>query len=157
MKLYKLYFKSPIGIIEIETNETSLLSVSIVEEKKKSSKVIPSIIRDSYRQLNEYFEGKRTEFDLRIDLEGTDFQKRVWNELINIPFGEIDTYKGIAEKIGNPKASRAIGNANNKNKLLIVIPCHRVIGSNGQLNGYRGGVENKEWLLNHEKLFKNDL
>ncbi len=151
MKLYKLYFNSPIGIIEIETNDNSLLSVSIVEKKQKSSKIIPFIIRDSYKQLNEYFEGKRTEFDLRIDLEGTDFQIKVWNELISIPFGGIDTYKGIAEKIGNIKASRAVGNANNKNKLLIVIPCHRVIGSDGKLNGYRGGVENKRWLLNHEK------
>lgn len=151
MKLYRFYFKSPLGIIEIRSNQDSLLSVSIVGKKLKANKVIPFIITESYKQLNEYFEGKRTEFDLRIYLEGTDFQKKVWNELINIPFGEINTYKGIAEKIGNVKASRAVGNANNKNKLLIIIPCHRVISSSGKLNGYRGGIENKRWLLEHEK------
>lgn len=153
MTFYKLYFKSPIGVIEIKTDETSLLSVAIVEKKQLSSKVVPFVVIESYKQLNEYFEGKRRKFDLRIDLEGTEFQKNVWKELMNIPFGQIDTYKGIAEKIGNAKASRAIGNANNKNKLLIVVPCHRVISSNGNLNGYRGGIENKKWLLNHEKLF----
>lgn len=150
---YKLYFKSPIGIIEIKTDENSLLSVSIVEKKQLSSKIVPFIIRESYKQLNEYFEGRRMEFDLRIDLDGTDFQKNVWNELINIPFGHINTYKGIAKNVGNVKAARAVGNANNKNKLLIVVPCHRVISSNGNLNGYRGGIENKKWLLNHEKQF----
>lgn len=151
MKLYILYFDSPIGIIEIQTNEDSLVSVSIVEKKKRSSKLIPFIIRESYEQLQEYFEGTRTEFNLRIYLEGTEFQKKVWNELLRIPCGEIESYKGVAEKIGNIKASRAIGNANNKNKILIIVPCHRVISSSGQLNGYKGGIENKQWLLNHEK------
>ena len=151
MKFYTLYFDSPMGIIEIKTDDGSLVEVSIVEEKKRSSKVIPLIIRESYKQLQEYFEGKRVDFNLRIYIEGTEFQKKVWNELLKIPCGEIDTYKGIAEKIGNVKASRAVGNANNKNKILIVVPCHRVISSSGQLTGYRAGVENKEWLLNHEK------
>ena len=151
MKFYTLYFDSPMGIIEIKTDDDSLVEVSIVEEKKRSSKVIPLIIRESYKQLQEYFEGKRVDFNLRIYIEGTEFQKKVWNELLKIPCGEIDTYKGIAEKIGNVKASRAVGNANNKNKILIVVPCHRVISSSGQLTGYRAGVENKEWLLNHEK------
>lgn len=157
MDIYKLYFESPIGIIKIETNDTSLLSVSIVAYKKKSSKIIPNIIRESYKQIQEYFEGERMDFSLRINLDGTEFQKKVWNELLNIPCGDIDTYKGIAERIGNVKASRAVGNANNKNKLLIVIPCHRVIGSDGRLNGYRAGIKNKKWLLEHENKMKNSL
>ena len=151
MNLYTLYFDSPIGVLEIKTDDDSLLSVFIVDKKKRSSRIIPSIIREAYKQLNEYFEGKRTQFNLRILLEGTDFQKKVWNQLLNIPYGQIETYKGIAEKVGNMKASRAVGNANNKNKLLIIVPCHRVIGSDGNLNGYREGVEKKEWLINHER------
>lgn len=157
MDIYKLYFESPIGIIKIETNDTSLLSVSIVAYKKKSSKIIPNIIRESYKQIQEYFEGERMDFSLRINLDGTEFQKKVWNELLNIPCGDIDTYKGVAERVGNIKASRAVGNANNKNKLLIVIPCHRVIGSDGRLNGYRAGIKNKKWLLEHENKMKNNL
>ena len=151
MSLYTLYFDSPIGVLEIKTDDYSLLSVLIVGKKEKSSRVVPLIIRETYKQLNEYFEGNRTGFNLRILLEGTDFQKKVWNQLLNIPYGEINTYKGIAEKVGNIKASRAVGNANNKNKLLIIIPCHRVIGSDGKLNGYREGTDKKEWLINHER------
>lgn len=152
MNLCTLYFKSPIGILEIQTNDNALLSVTIAKERKKVSGTIPFIMSETYRQLKEYFEGSRIDFNLRIHLEGTDFQKRVWNELLNIPYGEIETYKGIAEKVGNIKASRAVGNANNKNKLLIIVPCHRVIGSNGKLIGYREGTCNKEWLLSHERL-----
>lgn len=151
MDIYTIYYNSPIGILEIKTDDYSLLSVSIVDKKRKSSKVVPFIIRETYRQLNEYFEGTRTEFSLRIYLEGTEFQKSVWNQLLVIPYGQIDTYKGIAEKVGNIKASRAVGNANNKNKILIIVPCHRVIGSDGNLNGYREGTEKKEWLINHER------
>ena len=152
MNLYTLCFDSPIGVLEIQTNDNSLLSVSIINHKKKASEIIPLIARETYKQFKEYFKGTRTEFDLRIHLEGTEFQKKVWNELLNIPYGQIDTYKCIAEKIGNIKASRAVGNANNKNKLLIIVPCHRVIASSGKLNGYREGIDKKEWLLNHEKL-----
>lgn len=151
MNLYTLCFDSPIGVLEIETNENSLLSVSIIDKKRKASKIIPLIARETYKQLNEYFKGTRTKFNLRILLEGTEFQKKVWNQLINIPYGQIETYRGIAENIGNIKASRAVGNANNKNKILIIVPCHRVIASSGKLNGYREGIEKKEWLLNHEK------
>lgn len=157
MNLYTLYFNSPIGILEIQTNNNALLSVTIAKDRKKISKTIPLIMSETYRQLKEYFEGNRMDFNLRIHLEGTDFQKRVWNELLNIPYGEIETYKGVAEKIGNIKASRAVGNANNKNKLLIIVPCHRVIGSNGKLIGFREGTCNKEWLLNHEQLHVKNI
>ena len=154
--IYNIYYKSPIGIIEIITDRKSLKSVLFVSDlktMKRSSKVKPIIMLETYRQIKEYFDGKRKHFDLRISLEGTDFQKRVWNELMAIPYGEIVSYKNIAERIGNPKASRAVGNANNKNKLLIIIPCHRVIGSNGSLNGYNAGLQRKEHLIRHERVY----
>ena len=157
METYTLYFYSPIGIVELKTDEMSVISISIVEKKQKSSKVTPFIMRNAFTQLREYFDGKRTEFDLKLFLNGTEFQKKVWNELIKIPCGRVTTYKCIAEKIGNHKASRAVGNANNKNKILIVVPCHRVVGSDGNLGGYREGIAVKEWLLNHEKRMLNNM
>lgn len=151
MNFYTFYFDSPIGVLEIKSDDHSLLSVTTADKKMKSCRIVPFIIRETYKQLNEYFKGARKEFNLRICLEGTDFQKKVWNQLLKIPYGQIDTYKGIAEKVGNIKASRAVGNANNKNKIIIIVPCHRVIGSNGNLTGYREGTEKKEWLINHER------
>lgn len=152
-ELYSIYYESPIGVIEIITDENSIISVLFVEKVKKSSQVKPIIMMHCYKQLKEYFDGDRKEFNLRISLEGTDFQKKVWKELMRIPYGDIVSYKDIAERIGNPKASRAIGNANNKNKLLIIVPCHRVIGSDGNLNGYKAGLQKKEHLINHEKVY----
>ena len=152
--IYNIYYHSPIGLIEIVTEELVLKSVSFVDDQmdiRKSSKLKPMIMMETYRQIREYFDGKRKTFDLEISLEGTDFQKKVWTELMNIAYGEIVSYKDIADRIGNPKASRAVGNANNKNQLLIIVPCHRVIGSNGSLNGYKGGLQRKEQLIKHEK------
>ena len=102
-------------------------------------------------QLNEYFDGKRQTFDFATNAKGTEFQKRVWIALQNIPYGELYSYKQIAEIIGNPKASRAVGMANNKNSLPIVIPCHRVVGSNGKLVGYAYGLDMKKYLIDIEK------
>jgi methylated-DNA-[protein]-cysteine S-methyltransferase len=104
----------------------------------------------------EYFEGKRLSFDLPLKMEGTEFQLKVWNELLQIPFGETRSYKEIAVAVGNPLGSRAIGNANNKNKISIIVPCHRVIGANGKLVGYEGGLDVKEKLLNLEKKIIRD-
>ncbi len=104
-----------------------------------------------FSQLLEYFEGKRKEFDFPYEMRGTDFQKKVWQALCDIPYGETRSYKDIAIAIGNPKACRAIGLANNKNPISIAVPCHRVIGSNGKLVGYAGGLDMKESLLNMEK------
>ena len=98
-----------------------------------------------------YFSKKRKSFDIPIKLEGTEFQKRVWDALIQIPYGKTCTYKDIAEKIGNPKACRAVGGANNKNPIMIIVPCHRVIGKNGDLVGYAGGIEVKQKLLDLEQ------
>ncbi|MFH1194736.1 MAG: methylated-DNA--[protein]-cysteine S-methyltransferase, partial [bacterium] len=102
-------------------------------------------------QLKKYFEGKLKKFDLPLDMQGTDFQINVWNELLNIPFGETKSYMEIAELVGDKKSIRAVGKANGDNKIAIVIPCHRVIGSDGKLTGYAGGLWRKKWLLDHEK------
>lgn len=109
------------------------------------------LIKETAKQLSEYFNGKRRVFDLPLDLEGTAFQVKVWQELQKIPYGQTRSYKQIAKAINNPKAYRAVGNANNHNRIMIVIPCHRVIGSNNNLVGYAGGLNMKEMLLSLEK------
>lgn len=145
------------------TYDTILGSVTFVEEngalvvitthpyhpKEEIYQETP-VIKEAFRQLSEYFSGNRKTFNLPLLLKGTDFQKQVWQALLKIPFGETRSYKQIAEAIGNPKAVRAVGMANNKNPLLIVIPCHRVIGANGKLVGYAVGLDKKEYLLRLE-------
>ena len=108
-------------------------------------------LRDAARQLGEYFAGDRREFDLALRLEGTDFQRRVWKVLTEIPYGETWSYGQLAKRIDNPKGFRAVGLANGRNPISILVPCHRVIGANGSLTGYGGGVERKQWLLAHER------
>ena len=145
------------------TYDTILGSVTFVEEngalvvitthpyhpKEEIYQETP-VIKEAFRQLSEYFSGNRKTFNLPLLLKGTDFQKQVWQALLKIPFGETRSYKQIAEAIGNPKAVRAVGMANNKNPLLIVVPCHRVIGANGKLVGYAVGLDKKEYLLRLE-------
>lgn len=150
-KVYKTYYNSPIGIIEIKATEEGITSIIFVEEEGQRDET--PILRDCCAQLDEYFEGKRKNFDLNIVMEGTDFQRRVWNALRTVEYGRTASYKDIAEQIGNVKAVRAVGMTNSKNPISIVVPCHRVIGSNGKLTGYAGGLWRKEWLLNHEKSF----
>ncbi|MGL5330214.1 MAG: methylated-DNA--[protein]-cysteine S-methyltransferase [Peptostreptococcaceae bacterium] len=152
-KKYYKYYDSPVGILEICTTDEELLSILYVEEKRKNSEDI-SFIKDVEKQLNEYFEGTRTVFNIKFKIKGTEFQETVWNTLTEIKYGEIASYKDIAIKIGNEKAVRAVGNANGKNIINIVIPCHRVIGANKSLTGYGGGLERKSWLLEHESKFK---
>jgi len=151
MKEFKTYYKSEIGIIEIAGTEDGILSVNFVEEKSMGRSEIPSHLKECVEQLDEYFRGKRKEFSVKIEVQGTDFQKKVWTELMKIPFGQTASYKDVADAIGNAKAVRAVGNANGKNKIGIIIPCHRVIGNDGKLVGYGSGIWRKEWLLNHEK------
>ena len=110
-----------------------------------------ALILECKKQLDEYFAGERKTFDLPLSPKGTEFQQKVWQALMEIPYGETRTYGEIAERVGNPKASRAVGMANNKNPIGILIPCHRVVGVNGKLVGYAGGMEKKEWLLELEK------
>lgn len=157
IKIYKLDYESPIGMIEI-IGTTEVITSILFSEANKTINVLqpetPPILAECYHQLDEYFKGNRHEFTIPYHFEGTDFQKTVWNALINIPYAETGSYKDIAVSIGNEKAVRAVGSANGKNKLSIVIPCHRVIGSNRKLTGYAGGLWRKAWLLEHEKSFK---
>lgn len=152
------YYETIIGEIGIADNGKGITNIYI-KDKLKIEKDIEvketKLIKEAASQLNEYLSGSREDFSIPFDLEGTEFQVKVWNELIKIPYGETRTYKEIAEKMGNPKAARAIGMANNKNPILIMIPCHRVVGKNKSLVGYAGGLEMKEKLLQIEH--KNSL
>lgn len=141
---------SPVGNLEITGTETALQEIRFLGEKGKVSDKIPDSLQEVVRQLNEYFLGNRKSFKLELDFGGTVFQKQVWNELIKIPFGKTISYLELAERLGNPKVIRAAASANGKNPIPILIPCHRVIGKNGSLTGFSGGLERKKWLLEHE-------
>ncbi|MDE6751647.1 MAG: methylated-DNA--[protein]-cysteine S-methyltransferase [Eubacterium sp.] len=147
--MYKGYFTSQIGIICVEDNGERLISVKICEDIESNN--MSDLTDNAVNQLKEYLGGARKNFDLPLEMNGTEFQQKVWNELCNIPYGETRSYKDIAEKIGNPKAARAVGSANNKNKFMIIVPCHRVVGANGSLTGYAGGIDMKKKLLELEQ------
>lgn len=152
--------KTPIGIITIKEKNNKIIELqlnsNLVQPIKENEKIKETpLLIETEKQLTEYFNKTRTKFDLPLAPQGTDFMKRVWKELIKIPYGETRTYKQIAQKIGNEKASRAVGMANNKNPIPIIIPCHRVIGANNKLIGYALGLDKKEFLLNLEKNNKN--
>lgn len=152
-KIYQLDYESPIGVIEIISTDEAIKSILFSERNAKKFVIdrdTPAVLKECYHQLDEYFKGTRETFTFPIVYAGTDFQNSVWKALTTIPYGETCSYKYIAETIGNEKAIRAVGSANGKNKLSIVIPCHRIIGANGTLTGYAGGLWRKEWLLNHE-------
>jgi len=148
--LFTSEYMSPIGCIKIITDEESVVSVSFAENNKLSSS-LPAVVENTLSQLDEYFCGKRKSFDLPLNINTTPFRRKVFGSLLNIQYGETASYKQIAEKINNPRAVRAIGGANNKNPIAIIIPCHRVIGADGSLVGYSGGIERKIWLLRHEQ------
>ena len=145
----KSYYKSPIGILEIICENNKLVSLKLVDYCEKSN-IETDFIKDIKKQLDEYFLGKRTIFNIKINPKGTDFQKLVWSELPNIPYGKIKSYSEIAAATGNKNAQRAIGNACNKNPIMIIIPCHRVISKNNNLGGYAYGRSIKQKLLNIE-------
>jgi len=155
-KIYIKYIDSPLKTIEISSTETHIVSIMFKDAEKvpspqrKETEEIPQLLNQCIHQLEEYFEGKRKEFDLPLQQEGTDFQQKVWNELLNIPFGQTISYVDLAKKLGDKNSIRAVASANSKNKLTIIIPCHRVIGSNGKMVGYGGDLWRKKWLLNHE-------
>ncbi|MFS4483593.1 methylated-DNA--[protein]-cysteine S-methyltransferase [Hyunsoonleella sp. 2307UL5-6] len=145
---------SPLGFTKIIGNVDGIASVTILNSEEKITDVIPTVLEDCAIQLNEYFEGTRKNFDLKLNATGTEFQNRVWKQLEQIPFGKTTSYLELSKQIGDIKAIRAVANANGKNPLWIIIPCHRVIGSNGALTGYAGGIHRKQWLLNHESPYK---
>ena len=147
--IYKEYLKSPIGWLEISATTTAVSSVYFGESKGKTS-TANTITTACKLQLSEYFTGSRQIFELPLQQTGTDFQRKVWQALIKIPFGQLASYRDIASRVESPKAVRAVGSANGKNPISIIVPCHRVIGSNGTLTGYAGGLERKQWLLQHE-------
>jgi methylated-DNA-[protein]-cysteine S-methyltransferase len=146
--------KSPIGEIVLTSNEEGLSGLYTPEhpyyKTAKKGMLDPKPFKAAIKQLDEYFKGKRTEFDLNLAPEGTDFQKTVWKALAKIRFGKTQSYGEVAKVIKNPKGSRAVGLANGKNPICIIVPCHRVIGANGKLTGYAGGLKAKKWLLEHE-------
>ncbi len=150
----KTHLKTPLGISEISGSELGISAIKILDETVEPLQTTPDCLRPAVEQLEAYFAGNLKHFDLKIDLAGTDFQKRVWQELQHIPFGKTVSYLDLAKKLGDVKAIRAVASANGKNPLWIVIPCHRVIGSNGDLTGYAGGLHRKKWLLQHEGALK---
>ncbi|SFD23500.1 methylated-DNA--[protein]-cysteine S-methyltransferase [Clostridium uliginosum] len=148
------YYNTKIGRIAIEENGTTITKLYFLNEGMEEEIIEKNetlLLKEAIKQINEYLDGKRTSFDLPLASDGTEFQKKVWNALKEIPCGETRSYGEIAKIIGNEKASRAVGMANNKNPILIIVPCHRVIGANGKLVGYAGGIGVKEYLLNLEK------
>ena len=147
------YIETPIGFAEIKGDENGLSSISVLNENKPKG-IVPEVLEDAVYQFQEYFEGKRQNFTLKLNPEGTDFQKKVWNKLQSIPFGKTVSYLELSKQLGDVKAIRAVAAANGKNPLWIVVPCHRVIGSNGDLVGYAGGLARKKWLLEHESPVK---
>lgn len=151
MELYTAYYLSPIGLIEVTGNEEGIATLYFVDERKSTSTKIHPSLKECIQQLEEYFKGLRKEFGLKLNPAGTAFQKKVWEKLSTLPFGKTVSYLDISKMLGDVNATRAVGNANGSNPISIIVPCHRVIGVNGKLVGYGGGLWRKEWLLNHEK------
>ena len=154
MSLQTAFYKTPLGTAKIVGDKNGIQSVSVLDEDIETSSEIPEYLIDCTNQLNEYFSGKRNDFNLKLNPQGTEFQKKVWTELLNIPFNKTRTYLEQSKALGDVKAIRAVASANGKNPIWIIIPCHRVIGSDGSLTGYAGGIWRKKWLLAHENPVK---
>jgi len=166
MSIELSYFKSPIGIIEIKVSNQSVRSILFNDTEKKNIPIIKNTsLKQSehpltmicHQQLTEYFNGERKVFELPLEQVGTAFQQKIWSELTNIPFGKTISYQLLSKRIGNSKAIRAVGTANGKNSICIAIPCHRVIGSKGELKGYNGDQWRKKWLLEHEGVSTSEI
>jgi len=144
------YVKSPLGITKITGDQNGISAISVLNDEVEMSPEIPEILQEAVNQLQDYFEGKRSDFGFKLNPSGTEFQQKVWQELLHIPFGKTMSYLDLSKKLGDVKAIRAVASANGKNPLWIVVPCHRVIGTDGSLTGYAGGLWRKKWLLEHE-------
>ncbi|MGB5617795.1 MAG: methylated-DNA--[protein]-cysteine S-methyltransferase [Desulfobacterales bacterium] len=147
--IYFDYYDSPIGLIEIAGTSTAVIALNFVAERCREV-ASHSLVAGAVRQLNEYFDGKRRIFNIEMALEGTEFQQQVWQQLQTVPYGCVASYQDIARGVGRPAAVRAVGAANGRNPIAIMVPCHRIIGKNGHLVGYGSGLWRKEWLLKHE-------
>lgn len=153
---YTAYYHSPVGNLKISATGEFITEVSFFDKIEKTGskkKNYPPALINCIEQLIQYFNGERRQFELMINQEGTAFQQDVWNELMGIPFGKTISYLELARRIGDTKATRAVANANGKNNVAIIVPCHRVIGANKELVGYGGGLWRKKWLLEHEMKF----
>lgn len=148
--MYEVYYHTPLGFAHITADDHFITKISIRDEVYEVEPVSSPILNEAIKQLDEYFAGKRKVFDLPLKQPGTDFQQRVWQQLLQIPYGVTISYAQMSNQMNNPLAIRAIASANGKNNLWIVVPCHRVIGTNGSLTGYAGGLWRKQWLLDHE-------
>ncbi|KGR76151.1 methylated-DNA--[protein]-cysteine S-methyltransferase [Ureibacillus sinduriensis] len=156
---HQIHYESPIDLMEIIGTEEAICSIMFSEKMNQEHPTglnTPLVLNLCVQELDEYFKGTRHEFTFPYTFEGTSFQKTVWTALKGIPYAYTASYKDLAVSIGNEKAIRAVGSANGKNRLSIVIPCHRIIGTNGKLTGYAGGLWRKEWLLQHEKILKKE-
>ncbi len=143
------YLQTPIGYAELKGDEQGLSSVTVFDGQAPKG-TVPHVLEDALYQFQEYFERDRKTFDLKLNPVGTEFQQKVWKALLEIPYGKTVSYMELSKTLGDVKAIRAVAAANGKNPLWIVVPCHRVIGSNGDLTGYAGGLHRKKWLLAHE-------
>ena len=159
-----MLYHSPVGFINIKVSDGCINELiyiddetSVIPDKIKLSLSDTKILKKCISQFDEYFSGKRKIFDLPISQQGSEFQQKVWKELLNVPFGKTISYLQLAQKLGDLKAIRAAASANGRNKLNIIVPCHRVIGSDGSLTGYGGGLPKKKWLLEHENKFANGV
>jgi len=144
------FIQTPLGITAITGDSFGVSRITVLKEEARPSDIIPDELQEAVTQLLEYFNGDRNSFTFKLNPEGTDFQKKVWGALLKIPFGTTTSYQKLSVDLGDIKAIRAVANANGKNPLWIVVPCHRVIGSDGSLTGYAGGLWRKKWLLEHE-------
>lgn len=148
------FIHTPLGIAKLEGDADGLSSIIVLNTEELLTDLIPESLEDAVYQLDDYFKGTREQFDLTLNPEGTEFQQRVWKALLDIPYGKTLSYLELSKKLGDVKAIRAVAAANGKNPLWIIVPCHRVIGSDGSLTGYAGGLHRKKWLLDHESPVK---
>jgi O-6-methylguanine DNA methyltransferase len=159
-KTHTAFLESPIGWLRVQADESALLAVDFVESAGAGRAAEESgrrpVLTQALAELEAYFLGERTTFSLPLQLEGTPFQRRVWDRLLRVPYGRTTTYRDLAAAVGNPRATRAVGGANHRNPISIVVPCHRVVGADGGLTGYGGGLWRKEWLLRHEHRHARD-
>jgi methylated-DNA-[protein]-cysteine S-methyltransferase len=148
----RAFLKTPLGYLEINGTDKGITKIEFLNSRIRINRV-PATLKPCVEQLKEYFLGKRKDFTIELDLNGSPFQLKVWNELLKIPYGTTISYLELARRVGDIKALRAVGGANGANPIVILVPCHRVIGSQGKLVGYGGGIKRKKWLLEHEHAF----
>lgn len=149
---HTIHYASPLGVLQLQEEDEKLTAVLFMNDSsiKETETTSSAVLHETIQQLNEYFSGRRKTFDLPLNPSGTGFQQKVWLQLLQIPFAETITYLHMAKRLGNVKSIRAAASANGKNPLAIIIPCHRVVGADGKLTGYAGGLHRKQWLLEHE-------